>query len=174
MSSVSSSKSLSMDVHLFALDPRRETQHHNDQVSLSSSIERVLSLPRGHTPHQTRFGASDGLEILNLHRIGVSLLQVDLLGCGGRWPMSSPVFRNQIAFKPNAVAVLTGETDQVVAGFRRNDYSFPAHGIVPRQLRGNAGKAPREVNHAIRARQSRIAFQVDIGKVCGLQTMPFE
>ena len=103
-----------------------------------AAAHRILIVLFRQAPDQARLGAANGFEIFNLHRIGVILFQMVRFGLGGRRMVDVPVFGDQLAVEPHAVAILSGEADQIVASLRRNDDAGPADGIFLQ----SCGEAP--------------------------------
>ena len=107
---VSSSESVSVYVHLLAFDPRRKTEHHYDQIRLARRGESFFFTLTGTAPDQPCLSSANRLVLLNLHFVGVVLLQVRCLGFCGGGTVSGPVFGDEIIVEPHTVAILPGKS----------------------------------------------------------------
>ena len=157
-STVASSKSVRMNLHLLAFDSGREAQHHDHQISSASCAEGILFLAFRNSPHQTGLRATDGLEIFNLDGIRMAFLEMHRLGLSRRRTMSGPIFNNQISVEPYTIPVLANESDDVVSRLGWDNSPCPAHRVVIGQLCRNTCKAPKEIYCLIDAGQDRSAF----------------
>ena len=168
---IAAGETFSVNVHLFALDARGETEHHDDEIGLPGGVNRVLSVLAGHAPDQTGFGTADGLEEFDLDLVSATLLEMHKLGqrvCG---MMDRPFFGDQIVIDPKAESILTGEADQVVAGFWWNEDPGPAHGIILQQFRRDALIPPREIDDRVGSRKYRCILGIDVPEVLALKAV---
>src|SRR5438270_3432279 len=124
---ISPSKPFGMDVHLLALNARRKAENHDDEIGLTHGSDGVLSLLSRHTPHQAGFGAANRLKEFDLDLVSMALLEMHTLGERVGGMMNGPFFGDQLLIEPEAKSILTGETDQIVAGLGRHENTGPSH-----------------------------------------------
>src|SRR5580765_1140790 len=91
----------------------------------------------------------------------------------GRRMVDVPVFSDLIAVEPDAVAILSGEANVIVASLRRNDDTGPADGIFLQELRRDSGIAPGEIDGFIYPRKQRSAFEFYVGEIFTLDAVLF-
>src|SRR5579862_1203078 len=97
---------------------------------------------------------------------------MDRLGLRSRWTMRRPVVDQRLAIDPNAVAVLSSESDDVVAALGGRQNTRPADRIVLRQLRSRTGECPYKIHIRVDTLQRGLAFELDVVKVFGVQSVP--